>query len=312
MSLIGKKIMVTGASSMIGAAICEQLEIDNKVDRVLHSECDLLDYKQVLDRVVRFGPTHIVHAAGWNGGISWNKKFPATIYQRTVQMGLNIYTAAIESKYHIEKILGILASCSYPDSAEGVYNPADLHDGLPNPTVECHGLAKRTLFDYGRQVYKQHGIPCIAAILTNAYGPGDSFHPEKTKVVGALIRKFVEAKQSNTPAVTCWGTGAPKRQLIYSQDAASGIIGALDNYFDYFSPINIGSPDEVSIKELTLLIADIVGYDGKIEWDISKPDGQMRKFIVCDNFCPTTLEFGLKQTIDWYVDNKEFADAKGF
>lgn len=315
------KIMVTGGSSMIGRPVVEILRAAGHiVDAVPHSECDLLSYNQTYNRIVNFGPNYIMHLAGWNGGISWNKQYPAEIYFRTVQMALNVYRAAVESKYGISKILGVLASCSYPDMDGGYFEEKDIHSGKPNNSVECHGLAKRVIFDYGRQVNIQHGIKCVAAILTNSFGPFDSYHPEKTKVVGALIRKFVEARDNNLPEVICWGSGRPKRQLIYSRDAAKILVDLLFQYDNHFLPINVGSPFEyeISIFDLTRKIANLVGYKGNILWDTNKQDGQMRKFISVDRLNMVTkpvytpLDDALAETIEWYTSNKEIVDGKTF
>lgn len=316
------KVFVTGGSSMIGRAICERLiEQGHNVYAPKKNDCNLFVYENIDWEICRYKPDYIIHAAGWNGGIAWNKKYPADIYGNTITMAANLYLAVtkatIEFNFKVKGVLGILASCSYPDNNGGVFFEEDLHDGLPNETVECHGLAKRVIADYGRQVEKQYGIPCRSVILTNAFGPGDSFHLEKTKVVGALIRKFVEAKRDNLPSVTCWGTGSPKRQLIYSKDAGR-IIADLALIPNISSPINVGSYTEITIKELTEVIAREVGYTGNIEWDTSKPDGQMRKYIQIERLKTvldvkfTPFRDAIKETIEWYINNKEQADAKLF
>jgi len=213
-NLENKRVLVTGGTSMIGRSIIQNLkEFQVKVDNVPHSECNLLDYEQIFQRIEQFKPDYVIHAAGWNGGIEWNKTYPATIYHRTALMALNVFEAA-SLQPNIKKIVGILASCSYPDMSTPAYQEKDLWNGKPNPTVECHGLAKRIQADFGRQITKQFNIPCISCILNNCYGPYDSFHPAKTKVVGALIRRIVEAKQQNLSDITCWGTGAPLREFI--------------------------------------------------------------------------------------------------
>jgi nucleoside-diphosphate-sugar epimerase len=318
--LIGEKymntVLVTGGSSMIGRSICASLS-GYKVVAPTHSECDLLNPNNVQMLLHNFQPDYIIHAAGWNGGISWNAKYPATIYEKTVRMCLNLYGAA-KIVPNLKKIVGIISSCAYPDTLDGTYDERDLSNGLPNNSVECHGLAKRTLFDFGRQLFKEHNIPCISTVLTNSFGPHDSFHPQKTKVIGAVIRKVVEAKQNNLPEIVCWGTGAPLRQFIYSKDVGPIMKKIMLEYNDCFSPINIGSPYEVSIKDITNIIAECANYKGNIVWDTTKPDGQMRKYLQTNKLLRlfdvqyTDIKVAIKETIDWYTQHKEYADAKCF
>lgn len=314
------KVMVTGGESMVGRAIVKNLlELGAEVNVMTHDSCDLLNMDETFDYVRALKPEFVVHAAGWNGGIGWNKRFPATIYYRTATMALNLYNA-VSLMGCVKRVVGILASCSYPDLPVEALQERELWDGKPNPTVECHGLAKRIIADFGRQVSKQYpDTQCVSCILNNCYGPYDSFHPDKTKVVGALIRRFVEAKYDNASEVVCWGTGSPLREFVYASDAGKAIVKCLQGYDSVDYPINISSGEEVSIRELTELIAELTQYRGKIAWDTTKADGQLRKRL--DTFAfhylfPgmefTDIKTGLKKTIDWYVANKELADSKGF
>lgn len=314
------KVMVTGGESMVGKAIVRNLlELGAEVNVLAHSECNLLDMDETFDYVRALKPEFVIHAAGWNGGIGWNKRFPATIYYRTATMALNIYNA-VSLVGGVQKVVGILASCSYPDLPVEAFEEKDLWSGKPNSTVECHGLAKRVIADFGRQVSKQYpNTQCISCILNNCYGPYDSFHPDKTKVVGALIRRFVEAKYDNASEVVCWGTGSPLREFVYAPDAGRAIVQCLRGYDNVSYPINISSGEEISIKELTELIAEFIQYRGNIVWDTSKDDGQLRKRLDTFTFhylFPgmdfVDIKAGLKQTIDWYIANKELADSKGF
>lgn len=318
---------------MIGRAIIEYFNRENvEVFAPSHSELDLLDYENCFDVVRTVRPDIIIHAAGWNGNIAFNAKFPASIFSKTVTMVLNLYNAAslykVENKKQLS-ITGILASCSYPDLESGFFKEEDLHNGLPNRTVECHGLAKRVIEDFGRQIYKEHGVLANSIVLTNSYGPYDSFHPDKTKVVGGMIRKLVDAKNNNLPSITFWGDGSPKREFIYCKDAGRIIAKIADLFHTMYvekgnclegtpSPINVGSGQEFTIKETAETIAKIVGYTGEILWDTSKPNGQMRKALDISrlkglmpvNFTP--FEQAVKETLDWYLegDNKVIYDNK--
>lgn len=312
-----KRVMVTGGESMIGRAIVQELyKLGASVDPVPHRQCDLLYQEDVHDRFAMFRPDYVIHAAGWNGGMAWCKQHPATIYYRTATMALNVYTIA--AKFNVKKVLGILASCSYPDNKIPHYQECNLWGGLPNPSIECHGLAKRIIADYGRQITKQYDTNCVYCILNNSYGPYDSYHPDKTKVVGAMIRRFVEAKQQNLPEVVCWGSGTPLRDFIYAEDAGRAIVKCLLTYNDPREGLNITTGTEISIKDLSLMIAELVGYKGNIFWDTTKPDGQMRKSLSSAKQREifymdwTPIKEGLAKTIEWYINNKEEADNKGF
>jgi GDP-L-fucose synthase len=318
------RVLVTGGESMVGKAICDALRKRHAdVFDCPHQHYNLLSSDSVNLLFDRYHPDFVIHAAGWNGGIAWNKRYPETIFYRTAMMGLNVLKACID--YQVEKVVSIISSCAYPEGLRAgseiikreVLFESDLWDGLPNTTVECHGLAKRMLDAYSRQIVKQHKIKAVCCVLTNCYGSHDSFHPDKTKVVGALIRKFVEAHIKHELTVTCWGTGSPLREFMYAPDAGEAIVQALERYENTNNPINIGSGEEVSIKTLTDIIAQQVGYQGDIIWDTTKPDGQMKKLLGTIPMMQqldvpiTKLESGIKETINWYIANKEQADAKG-
>ena len=299
---------------MIGRAICLNIKEQGWLyDPVPHSECDLLCFTETYKRIKEYNPDAVIHAAGWNGGIEWNKKYPAEIFYRTAQMGLNVLRAS--QKVGVKRCLSIMASCSYPDKQQDVLVEKDMWNGLPNSTVECHGLSKRMLNAYSRQISKQYDYNYTSCVLTNSFGPYDSFHYSKTKVVGALIRKFVEAKQQNLPFVECWGTGAPLREFIYCYDAGKIIVDLLEKY-KHVELVNVGSGIEMSIKELTDLIVECVGYTGEVRWDTSKPDGQMRKKLNTNsinqflNIKQTPIREALQNTINFYIANKETLDKK--
>lgn len=307
------KIMVTGASSMIGREIIKSLYTLGYSDvyGVFHDECDLLDFHQVYATFSAYRPNLVVHAAGYNGGILWNKRYPATIFYKTAQMGLNVLE--ISRRFNVEKVLSIISSCSYPDGVEEM-KEGSLWDGPANPTVECHAYAKRLLDAFSRQISHQYETKCVSVVLNNSYGPYDNFHPEKTKVVGALIKKFIDARDQNLEEVTCWGTGAPLRELTYSVDAGRMIAQALFLHDNCRTVLNIGSDEEISIKDLAELISTIVGYKGRILWDTSKLDGQYRKKLdvttakklLGDKFIITPIKQAIKETVDWYEKHKGY------
>lgn len=312
--LKNKRVMVTGGESMNGSAISEVLEKRGAVvDRVPHNDCDLMDEKQTEVRIRAFRPDYVIHAAGFNGGLNFNKEFPAMIYNRTAQMAINVLTSCAVN--NIQKVVSILPSCAYSYQDKDGYtrdilSEENFLDGPPHPSVECHGLAKRILFDYSRQLHKQYNLNYVCAILNNCYGPRDNFDINKTKVVGALIQKFVEAKRSGAPYVEVFGTGAAKREFVFSEDAGEGIVRVLESYNDPTTPINLGSGQEISIKKLAEKLKVLVGYEGRIKFMVEYGDGQLRKllsdFRTKDllGWMPSTrIEVGLMKTIQYYEEN---------
>jgi GDP-L-fucose synthase len=308
-------VLLTGSTSMIGKFTLSALE-----DRGYHiitpdkDELNLLDVEQVkkymgllYDPFLGHQPKYCIHLAGWNGGIEWNKLYPYTIMDRTLTMFLNLTRFLPDST----KLVSIISSCAYPDFGSEMTENS-LWVGPANKTVECHGYAKRMFDPINRCLNKERGMTAVSAIVNNSFGPYDSFHPHKTKVVGALIRKFLEAKQQGLDKVTCWGTGSPLREFVYAKDVGEAMVEVMEVYQDSNQPINITSDQEISIKGLTEIIAEVVGYNGEIVWDTSKPDGQMRKKLSKSwlKFNITPLKDALKETIEWYIENKEVADQK--
>jgi GDP-L-fucose synthase len=311
-NLANKRISLTGANSMLGKEVhIKLMDRGSLVDPILHKECNLLDWRETLDRFCQFKPDFVLHLAGFNGNISFNQRFPAKIYSQTVLMGLNVLEASFLTS--AKKVVSVISSCAYPDiqhDENGLYEE-QFFQGLPNITVESHGLAKRTLLEYGRQLYKQYGTIATSCVLNNCYGPQDSTDLNKTKVVMSLIKKFVDARDNKDNEVVCWGTGSPRRELLFSRDAAEGIVRTLEYYDNVLLPLNIGPGNDISIKELAEKVAAIVGYNGIIRWDTTKLDGQMRKLLNNTrmksylSFTPNTLlDDGLKETIEWYEKNR--------
>lgn len=300
---------------MIGKHILSNIELDKyRVVGANKYECDLTRPEQTMDLFGRHNPDYVIHLAGYNGGIEFNRRFGDKIYERTVRMAINVLSCCRDFK--VKKCLSVLASCSYPNSASEVpMVETDLWNGAPNPSVECHGSAKRVLDVYSRLITKTGNTLAVTAIMNNSFGPHDRYDTLRGKVVSALIRRFVEATETNAQEVVCWGTGAPLREFIYANDAARALLQVLENYSGE-EPINISSGVEISIKELTELIVELTGYKGRVTWDTSKPDGQMRKALDLTkmnkfiNIPVTDMRSALSETINWYKKNKELADAR--
>lgn len=307
------KILITGGMGMLGLSTLHTEALE-KYDKFVHlcpkEQTNLLKLEDVESLFESFRPTHVIHLATYSGNLQFNQKYPADTFYNTVQMGLNVLTAA--KKYKVKKILSVLSSCAIADRGEEELQEDDLHKGPPNSSIESHGYAKRVLDIYSRQLNKQYGLNAVCAIVNNSFGPYDSFSPEKTKVIGAMIKRFVDAKDKGLEFVECWGSGIAKREFIYCDDVAKFLLLALEKYNDSSKPINIGSPDEISIKELAETTAKLVGYEGEIRWLKEKGDGQLRKKLdltrmneVFGECKYTKFEDGLKKTIEWYLKNKD-------
>ena len=302
--------MVTGASSMIGRAAIKILEQRGAiVVPVLHEECNLLNYSQTYNEVKNAKADYCIHAAGYNGNINFNKLYPADIFYNTTTMGLNTLKACAE--LGVKKVVSTLASCAYRSTDEEL-KESDFWVGLPDESVEGHGLSKKTIHAFSKQIHKQYGTVAICTIFNTAYGPYDSFNVDKTKVVGGLIKKFVAAAANKEDIVECWGTGNPRRELIYCEDAAEGVIQALEKYDDVAYPINIGFNEDVNIKELAETISKLANFQGELYWNTDKPDGQYRKILNSSRMeecgislnSRTSLEDGLNKTIQWFKENE--------
>ena len=209
-----------------------------------------------------------------------------------------------------------MTSCAYPDTGMEVLKEEDFWNGLPNETIRAHGIAKRILQAASEAYNKQYELNSVSVCVTNLYGPNDTFNLVRTKVVGALIRKFVEAKTEEEEQVECWGTGDPMREFMYVDDAAEAIIQALQKYEDHSQPLNIGTGKDISIKELVEYITKSIGYQGDVSWNTDKPDGQLKKLLDTTrmqeyiDITPIDIEDGIKETVEWYIGHKKYADSK--
>lgn len=299
----GSKIFVTGGSGFIGKHIIRELISQGASVYAPYSiSCNLTRRKETLAFITDYNPDYVIHCAGYNGGIAFNKERPAEVFERNTRIALNILDACQQEE--VKKVISLITSCAYPDLGEELQEKT-FWEGPPNPTIACHGLAKRNIVAYSQFLNVEHGLNAITVCPNTVYGPGDTTDLEKAKVLTALILKFKKAKDGNLNNVTLWGTGEPKREFIYVKDTAKLVIKALENYNNSELPLNISSGQEYKIKNLAKIVAEIVGYKGEIIFDTSKPDGQMRKFLNTDRmkdilgyFEFTSIEQGIKETIE--------------
>jgi GDP-L-fucose synthase len=305
--LTGKRVWVAGHRGMVGSAVARRLEAENC--EILFAQRDAVDLEERSD-VERFLAEHrphaVVMAAAKVGGILANDRNPVEFLQRNLTMELNVIKSAHEAG--VEKLLFLGSSCIYPKFAPQPIKENALLTGDLEPTNEWYAIAKIAGIKLCQAYMKQHGARFISAMPTNLYGPHDNFDLQTSHVVPALIRKAHEAKLAGLDHVTIWGSGTPRREFLFSDDCADALVFILKNYEDY-EHINVGSGDDIPILDLMKLIAEVVGFDGRIETDPSKPDGTPRKLMSNEKLArlgwkPTTdLRKGISRAYQWYLEN---------
>ncbi len=312
-----KRVTITGGAGFLGAHMVKRLEgLGAKVYVPRRSEFNFTSLDASLRCLLEHPADIVIHAAAYYGGIGINVAEPAKLYYTNLTMGANLMEAARLSK--VGKFVAIGTACSYPGYLEGKLKEDDLWAGPCHASVVNYGLTKKLLAVQALAYKKQYGLDGIHLILTNLYGPGDSYNPERSHVAAALVRKFVEAEQANAPDVEVWGTGKPIREFLYVEDCADAIILASEVYNDVSVPLNIGTGLGTSIRELAETTAQASGFKGKLVWNSDKPDGAAMKVLDVARMQralggwtpPTNLRAGLEKTINWYRANKAQADAK--
>ena len=309
------KIYVAGHKGLVGSAIVRAIESEGKHTWVgkTRAELDLLDRKAVFEYLSKQKPDAVVIAAAKVGGIQANNTYPVEFLSQNLQIETNLMDGAHEAG--IEKLLFLGSSCVYPKMAEQPIKEEYLLTSELEKTNEAYALAKISGLKLVQAYRKQYGHRWISAMPTNIYGPGDNFDLENSHVLPALIRKLHDAKTSGADSVTLWGTGTPKREFLHSDDLGRACVFLLENYDDDVA-INVGVGEDISIKELAEQIKKVVGFQGSIEWDSSKPDGTPRKLLDVSRtkalgWLPSiSLQEGLSSTYSWFLENwKSAGDA---
>jgi GDP-L-fucose synthase len=313
-----RKIFVAGHKGMVGSAICRQLEKDSNV-KVLtapRDELDLLSQNAVQDFLNRERPDGVVLAAAKVGGIHANNEYPAAFIYENLQIQNNIIHGSHLAD--VQSLLFLGSSCIYPKLASQPMAEEALLSGKLEPTNEPYAIAKIAGIKMCESYNRQYGRDYRSIMPTNLYGPGDNFHPQNSHVLPALMRRFHEAQINGDKEVVVWGSGQPKREFLHVDDMAAASIFVMGLSGDAYqsrttfmqSHINVGSGDDVSVADLASMIAKVVGYDGTIAFDMSKPDGSPRKLMNVDLLKSLgwrqeiDLMQGLEQTYGWFVDNQ--------
>lgn len=294
---------------MIGRSIQTQWprSSDNLLIPVSKAECDSLN-QEWLDAVIhKYQPERIIALQGYNGNITLNLTEPATIYFQTVRMLMNVMESSMLNK--VQKVLIPISSCAYDGYTE-LLKEENFLDGKCHESVIAHGMARRGVYVYGQCLNKQFGkksCKFIFPVLNNCFGPHDRFlEPKRLKIFGTLIKRIIDAKRQNLSEIEVWGTGEARREGLGADCAGKLLIDVLDRYEDYSLPINLGLGYDISIYELTCLIRKLVGFKGRVFYNSSKPNGQMKKLLDVSKaksmgFTPKqSLEEALAYTIKWY------------
>ncbi len=275
--LVGKRVYVAGHNGMAGSAIVRRLAGEGcEILTVDRQNLDLTQQSATELWLEQNKPDAVIVAAGHVGGISANDTFPADFITDNLAIGLNVIRGAY--KIGVKKLLALGSSCIYPKFAPQPMSEDALLTGPLEPTNEWYAVAKIAAIKLCEAYRKQHGADFISAMPTNLYGRGDNYHPENSHVPAALIRRFHEGKSAKAPAVTVWGTGKPRREFLCSDDLADACVFLMKHYSD-LGFVNVGTGEDVTIAEFSSEVASVVGYQGKIAYDTSRPDGPPQKLL---------------------------------
>lgn len=306
-----KRVWITGGTGFLGKAVVNKLRSSGceLVFPTGRNKGDLTNLSHVQRMLAEIQPNVVIHLAANVGGIGANRAHPAEFYYNNLMMGTQ---ALHESwRFGVEKFVAIGTICAYPKYTPVPFKEEDIWNGYPEETNAPYGLAKKMLLVQSQAYRQQYGFNSIYLLPINLYGPGDNFDPDSSHVIPALIKKVIDAQESGADKIVAWGDGSPTRGFLYVDDAAEGIVLAAERY-NKAEPVNVGSSMEISIKDLVVLIAKIVGYKGDIVWDTTKPNGQPRRCLDISRAeqefsftASTSFEEGLVKTVEWYRSHGE-------
>jgi GDP-L-fucose synthase len=306
-----KRICVTGGAGFLGSFVLEGLKQRGATEVFVPKieEYNLVSLQDINRVLEKSQPDIIIHLAALAGGIGANRARPADFFYINLMMGVQLIHMAWMRG--VKKFVAIGTVCAYPKYTPVPFREENLWAGYPEETNAPYGLAKKMLLVQSQAYREQYGYNSIYLLPVNLYGPHDNFDLETSHVIPALIRKCIEAQERGDKEVVLWGNGSPTREFLYAGDAAEAILTATE-FYNQSEPVNIGSGQEISIKTLAELIAHLTGFEGKLAWDTSKPNGQPRRALdtsraveYFDWRAKTSFEEGLRQTIDWYKQNRK-------
>ena len=303
------KIYVAGHRGLVGSAIVRKLEAEGFTNILVksHSELDLTDPKAVEQLFANEKPDFVILAAARVGGIKANMTNPTEFLYENLQIQNNVMWSAL--KFKTKKLLFLGSSCIYPRNCKQPMKEEYFFEGAPEPTNEAYAIAKIAGMKLCEYINVEHGLNFISCMPTNIYGEGDNFDLESSHVIPALIRRMHEAKLSGQEEVVIWGSGNSRREFLHTDDLADAVLWLMKNY-DEKDFVNVGTGTDISIKELAQLVKEVVGYEGKLVFDTSKPDGMPKKLLDVDKLHKLgwrhkiSFEDGLRQTYSWFVDEK--------
>ncbi len=310
-----KRVLVTGASGFIGRNLIPLLHAKGcQIIAPSRAEYELLEQAQVRQLLSETRPQIVLHLAGLIGGILANQQFPADFCYQNLLMGTMMLHESWEAG--VEKYISLIGGCSYPATAPSPIAETELWSGYPQIESAPYSIAKKMSVVQAQAYRQQHGFNAIVLVPGNVFGPHDNFDLENSHVIPALIRKFYEARLNHQDVVIAWGSGKPVRDFIFIEDACEAILLAAENH-NNADILNLSSGVQTSIKELVETVAELVGYQGVIQWDTTKPDGQMYKGFDVTKMhdrlgfhCRVSLREGLEKTISWFQSNYAAARLK--
>jgi GDP-L-fucose synthase len=307
MNLRDAKVLVTGGHGFLGRHVVETLQARGVEPITFRSaECDLRDWTQTEALFDEVRPDVVIHIAWTGGGIGYMRSHPGSIARDNTLMACHVFEASRTSG--AQKVVGIGSVCSYPKFTEVPFREEDLWLGYPEETNAPYGISKKMMLVLTQSFAEEFGLNGVHLLMVNMYGPWDNFDLESSHVIPAMMRKFLTAKERGDDEVTLWGDGSPTREFVYVTDAAEAVVLAAERY-DAPDPVNIGSATEASIRDLATRIKALVGFEGTIAWDTSKPNGQPRRKLdvskARERFgfeARMPLDEGLQRTYQWYLD----------
>jgi GDP-L-fucose synthase len=306
-----KKVVVTGGGGFLGRCVVRRLEARCTAPVFVPRQRDYdLRIPENVARMYRdAAPDIVIHLAAVVGGIGANLAHPGSFFYDNLMMGVELMEYG--RRHGVDKFVALGTICAYPKHTPVPFLEENLWNGYPEETNAPYGLAKKMLLVQAQAYRQEYGFNAIYLLPVNLYGPGDNFDLETSHVIPAMIRKFLSARDEGAEKVVLWGDGSPTREFLYVEDAAEGILLAAERY-DEVEPVNIGSGDEVSIRDLSNMVKEKTGFVGSIEWDSSKPNGQPRRQLdvsrAKEKFgfsARTSLNEGLASTVAWYLDQEK-------